>query len=63
MGSAVLGWRVLRAQGLGGLQADATPAVMQQVIFLFIQCLPRLPASASLCPAGRRSYGSVLDKS
>ena len=33
MGSAVLRRRVLRVQGLRGLQADATAAVTQQVIF------------------------------
>ena len=34
MGSAVLGRRVLRVQGLRGLPADAARAVTQQVIFL-----------------------------
>ena len=33
MGYAVLRQRVLRVQGLTGLQADAAPAVTQQVIF------------------------------
>ena len=34
VGSAVLGRRVLRVQGLRGLQANAAPAVMQQVMLL-----------------------------
>ena len=33
-GEAVLGRRVLRVQGLRGLQADAAPAVAEQVTFV-----------------------------
>ena len=51
MGSAVLGRRRLRVQGLKGLQADANPAVTQQVTFFDKQGLP--------CPS-RLSYSIVV---
>ena len=51
VGSAVLGRRVLRVQGLRGLQANAAPAVMQQVIFLKNQGFP--------CPS-RLSHSIVV---
>ena len=50
MGSAVLGRRVLRVQGLRGLQVDAALAVTQQVIFFQTKvCLARADSATAVC--------------
>ena len=50
-GYEVLGRRVLRVQGLRGLQADATAAVAQQVIFLKTNVCLAFPLVHLFAPA------------